>query len=175
MPWHTVKPLAVHCQMYRLVSVCAVTKKNPKPKSSRNRSLGSTSIVFIFKFKKFLSYTCSRFSFVRYNIPLEVGAWKGMPCTCFSVWLFEKEAFGAGSAKGSSFLNADSASTFSLFACFLDATFLVTGVDSVNSISPSWVSCLECCQRRNKRYSDHIQRSYCQGNSNIWAGQTQCL
>lgn len=141
-----VKPLAAHCLMYRLVTVyCDKTKVLQKQMLWIHKYCVHILIYNIPRQHMFLV------SFVTHNIPLQAGTWMDMPCPCFSIWLFPSGVFGAGSAKGISFFNTDSVSTFSLFACFFDATFLVTGVDSVNSVLSSWASCLECCQRCNKK------------------------
>lgn len=96
-------------------------------------------------------HICSKLSLVTFYIPLKAAALRGAACTCVSIWLFARGVLGVGSAKGISFLKADTVSTFSLFSCFFDATFLVTGVDSVNSVSSSWASGLECYKRCNKK------------------------
>lgn len=162
----------------RCTTTTRLVNTEKKVKSSRNRCAVYTSTVFVFWLTIIPKQRiCSKFSLVTFTVPLKAGAWKGMVCTCVSTWLFAKGVFGAGSAKGISFLKADSVSTFSLFSCCFDATFLVTGVDSVNSVSSSWASCLECYERCNKKkkkrhpllYSDHIQECYRQGSSKIEA------
>lgn len=94
-------------------------------------------------------HICSKLSLVTVYIPLKADALRGTACTCVSIWLFARGVLG--STKGISFLKADTVSTFSLSLCFFDATFLVTGVDSLSPVSSGWASGLECYKRYKKR------------------------
>lgn len=96
-------------------------------------------------------HICSKLSLVTFYIPLKAGVLRGTACTSVSFWLFAKGVIGAGSVKGTSFPKAGTVSTFSLFSCFFDATFLVTGVDNVHSVSSSWESGLECYRICNEK------------------------